>query len=434
MTAPTVPALAGWLGADLLAALDKRRKTRQEYCRQRKLATIQTLWLMIAVSLNTARRSIDEILRLAIVDLEVDWKVSVSAFCQARGRFSLDSLLWLLGRLVRDLNRQSSSQRWRGLRLLAIDHTTLTLPESTPLWKRFKSHRGKKGLGPVAVEFACVFHLFSQAPFFYTIAKAATSDHKLIKRLIRRLRKADLILIDNGFYYLQTFLKIRKRGAHFLIPARTSHRPKVIKTLGGGDYLCRIISGEQSLIVRVIYIERKGFRRRRLVTSLLEPSAFPSADFSQLYHLRWGVETFYRDFKHTLQATHWHCRTPAAFERELAVHLITVCLVRKIMLEAALKARVQVRELSFARSLTEARVFFRRLCRLTDHRQLYVQLVDICVTLRIVIKPGRRFSRDRQEYRRNARGIKPKRRGATLPAASASDPGRQVRSDNHLLP
>lgn len=322
------------------------------------------------------------------------------------------------------------------MRLLAIDHTTLTLPESGPLWRRFRSHRGKKGLGPVAVELACIFHLASCAPVAYTLGRAATSDHQLITRLIGRLRRRDLVLIDNGFYYLQTFLKIRQRRAHFLIPAKRTHRPRVLRQLGPSDYLCRIQSDQQTLPVRVLYVQRPGFRRRRLVTSLLDPEAFPAAEFSDLYHRRWQVETFFRDFKHTLKVTHWHCRHPQSFEQELLVHLLAVCLVRRVMLQAAASVRLQVDRLSFARCLVHLRLFFRHLVAPgACFQSLLAQLIRLCAGFRISVQPGRSFPRDRQHYRKKARGLLAKRRcRKPVPGSTLCSFLQEVRPDQYLLP
>lgn len=88
MRTPDLSSLARWIGPDLVAALEEKRKGRREYHRHRKLATRETLWLMLAVSLDTVRSSLYEILQLAVADLQLDWTVSVSAFCQARSRFS----------------------------------------------------------------------------------------------------------------------------------------------------------------------------------------------------------------------------------------------------------------------------------------------------------------------------------------------------------
>ncbi len=88
MKKPDLQLLAQWLGPEIVEALDRKRRIRQECHRNRKLGTLATLWLMLAVSLDTARSSLHEILRLATGELDIKWSVSVPAFCKARSRFS----------------------------------------------------------------------------------------------------------------------------------------------------------------------------------------------------------------------------------------------------------------------------------------------------------------------------------------------------------
>jgi hypothetical protein len=88
MQQPDLRMLAHWLDPALVAALETRRRLKKEWHRRRKLATLQTLWLMLAVSLDTHRSSLHEILRLATGQLGIQWSVSVAAFCKARARFS----------------------------------------------------------------------------------------------------------------------------------------------------------------------------------------------------------------------------------------------------------------------------------------------------------------------------------------------------------
>jgi hypothetical protein len=88
MQQPDLQMLAHWLDPALVAALETRRRVKKEWCRHRKLATLQTLWLMLAVSLDTQRSSLHEILRLTTGELGIQWSVSVAAFCKARARFS----------------------------------------------------------------------------------------------------------------------------------------------------------------------------------------------------------------------------------------------------------------------------------------------------------------------------------------------------------
>jgi hypothetical protein len=88
MPRPDLKMLAQWLDPILVAMLENRRRQNNEWCRRRKLATLETLWLMLAVSLDTHRFSLYEILRLATADLGIQWTISVPAFCKARARFS----------------------------------------------------------------------------------------------------------------------------------------------------------------------------------------------------------------------------------------------------------------------------------------------------------------------------------------------------------
>ncbi len=100
MKLPDLQMLARWLDPALVATLETRRRMKKEWQRRRKLATLQTLWLMLAVSLDTQRSSLHEILRLATGQLDIQFSVSVPAFCKARARFSPQlpiMVVWRIG-------------------------------------------------------------------------------------------------------------------------------------------------------------------------------------------------------------------------------------------------------------------------------------------------------------------------------------------------
>jgi hypothetical protein len=332
--------------------------------------------------------------------------------------FPLSALYWLYGALVSRLQKITPQRhrRWHGLRLLAADKTTLSLPETKSLWKRFGAHKGQQGLGPIAIELCCLFDLVSRAPLRFVFDKVCTSEHKLIKKLILSIKKNDLLLIDSGFYSCTTFVKIIRRKAHFIIPATKTMSPKVLRNLGQSEYLCKIENSRDhsTLTVRVLFVYRNGFRRRRLVTSLLDSVTFPASEIARLYHLRWDIETFYRDFKQTFKAMNWHCRMPTSFHQELIIHMIAFCLIRLAMVEAGCLAKVYIGQLSFARALTETRLFFTRLSAdkaVVQWAIIWMEYVQCCALHRVRSKPNRQFPRDKQEYRKKSRGLERKRRG-----------------------
>ena len=223
-------------------------------------------------------------------------------------------------------------------------------------------------------------------------------------------------MLDSGFYSFAILSKIMGRPAHFIIPAKENQRPKVLRVLGQSDYLCQIQDSydKKTIDVRVVFVQRNGFRRRRLVTSLLDPVQFSASELALLYHMRWDIETFYRDFKCALRATSWHCQTPETFHQELVVHMIVCCLVRTAILEARRLVNLPVAQISFTRALTETRLFLKLLLAVTDV-QLWVSIwaehARCCAQYRVRSKPDRQFSRDQQECRRKSRGLEKRRRG-----------------------
>ena len=280
-------------------------------------------------------------------------------------------------------------------------------------------------MGPICVELCCLFDLISRAPLRFVYGKSSTSEHSLIAKLISFLKKADLLLLDSGFYSYVVLSKIAGRRAKFIIPLKDNLRPRVLRVLGDSDYICQIKdpNSKKTIDVRVVFIYRDGFRRRRLVTSLMDPIEIPAQDLARLYHLRWGIETFYRDFKCSLCATSWHCQTPESFHKELLMHMIVCCMIRLAIVGACRMVKLPVEQLSFVRALTETRLLLRALLTTTDSdiwASIWETHLSCCAQYRVRYKPGRQFSRDRQEYRRKTRGLEKRRRGRKCKYSQAS--------------
>jgi hypothetical protein len=310
---------------------------------------------------------------------------------------------------------------WKGFTLKAIDKVTLNLPDWPALFKKFGAHRGSRGLGPVSVELCCVFAVLPRIPLAWVTAKVNTNERPLLKRLVRKLRQSDLVLVDNGFYSWKLFALLRDACCGFVIPLAKNTAPRIVGRLGPHDYLAEVTDSDSgaTMVLRLVYVYRRGFRRRRLLTSLLDAQKYSAAELAQLYHRRWDIETFYRDFKETMQARAWHCQTPDTFGKELAMHMIAAVLIRGVMLQAARTRRLPPARLSFARGFTEARVFLQRAAAAAPLASLHplAEFVSQCARYVVAVKPGRSFPRDPQEYRAKAR--RPRRTARARPGKAA---------------
>jgi len=130
MSKPDLRLLTQWLDPVLVFGLENRRHLKKEWQRHRKLASMETLWLMLAVSLDTRQSSLYEILRLATGHLDIKWSISVAAFCKARARFSPRRLilgLWCTGLPAAKCQQgPTPSLAWVALAGQRQDHSRLT--------------------------------------------------------------------------------------------------------------------------------------------------------------------------------------------------------------------------------------------------------------------------------------------------------------------
>jgi hypothetical protein len=293
-----------------------------------------------------------------------------------------------------------SQQLWHGLRVFALDSTALQLPEA--LWPVFGSAKSGTGVGPAQSRVAVLYDLHERLT---VRCKAGhflrQQDKHLIQYLLSSLGIGTLLILDAGFYSQRIFLQLLKKQIHFLVPLLPQAKPKRLKSFGPYDELCQIqskrVSRKSKVTVRILVACRKGFRPRRLATSLLDPQAFPAQELVELYHERWHIETFFREFKHTLSAQSWHANKIRAFYIELIFFMILSCLTRLVMAQSGKDPS----KLSFGKSLN----LVRRMLGLSAYvpttywEKLYKQLLQWVATYEIDIRPNRNFERNQSERR-----------------------------------
>jgi hypothetical protein len=106
-----------------------------------------------------------------------------------------------------------------------------------------------------------------------------------------------------------------------------------------------------SMEVRII--RRKGPDRqgktkvRYVMTTLLDPDAYPADEVASLYLHRWEIEVRFRDIKTTLGMEMLRTKSPGMVVREILMHMIFYNLVRLLMLKAGVTCGVNHRRLSF---------------------------------------------------------------------------------------
>ena len=384
---------------DLLASAHTNQLARAADCRfrDRLLTPGETLRLFIQ---QIAHGN----LACAAVRHLADRDFTDSAWCQARSRLPLDVISGVNRSIVQgtltELNRcddaGDGSYRWRGHRVLVIDGTTDSMPDTPVLRTHYGVPAGvRPGLGfPMAHLLMLMDHRSGlivdclDSPLF-------TSDAAVAHKVHHHLAAGDVLLGDRlfaGYAHLALLLQAnlhavmpmhQKRIVDFtpLRPHAHPHRGKsakrggkprsrVIRRLGDEDQVVEYfkdvkkpvwMSDEQwqslpeSITVREIRrtVQRHGFRpiTVTIVTTLLDPEHYPADELIELRLTRWLVETNFRHLKITLGMDVLKCKTLDGVRKERLVFILVYNLIRGLMLRAARRQRVNINRLSFADAL-----------------------------------------------------------------------------------
>jgi hypothetical protein len=334
--------------------------------RKRRLPAIQVVWLVIGMALfrNRAIVEIVDKLDLALPDRA---PVAASAVPKARARLGAEPLAWLFTRSADEWGHASAAaHRWRGLALYGVDGSTLRVADSDENRAFFggtKTHRGISGypLVRMAGLMALRSHLLASAAF----GAYDNGEHSYAAQLWPAVADDSLTILDKGFLAAGVLIPLARAGhnRHWLIPAKSNSRWRILRRLGPRDLLVEMTVSKQACakdpslpetwVARAITYQRKGFRPRTLLTSLLDPAQYPAAEIAALYHERWELELGYAEIKTQMleREETLRSKSPAAVTQEIWGVLLAYNLVRLEMERVADEAGVAPTRISFVAAL-----------------------------------------------------------------------------------
>jgi hypothetical protein len=126
----------------------------------------------------------------------------------------------------------------------------------------------------------------------------------------------------------------------------------------------------------------RGFRGRRvtLVTTLLDPLAYPAHELAAFYARRWRLELCLRDLKTTLGMDQLRCKSPDMAEKELLAYLVAHNLIRCVMAEAVAQYEVDLERISFKGTVDALRQYSAAIAQARNRkmrRQLWDDLLHL---------------------------------------------------------
>jgi hypothetical protein len=429
----------------LLAGLDELSAAKAS-ARERPFSVRRTWWCFLwqMLQINTSCRDVVRQLQaMLILEGRVPIDEGTSAYCQARARLPLPVLEKAL-----HLTAQAADQRvapgdfLQGRMVKVLDGSTATLPDTPENQKDYPQPTSQKpGCGFPLLHLLVVMSAHGGGVLDHLKGDYHHGEMRLLHQLLPRLAAHDIVIYDRaaGHYVACALLpgrqadlisrvSIRKsdwrRGRH-LAPNQRLVRWK--KSRQKPPYLTAAewagLPAELTVRVIRVQIKQPGFRTRELalVTTLLDPVAYPAEQIAAAYLRRWRLEMCLDDLKTTLGLDALRCKSPALVHRELLALLIAHNLARVVMAEAAREHPVPLDRLSFTGTLDTLRSFCVACAQATrpaQRRKLWTEMLRIIAADQVPLRPDRwepravkrrpkrfpKLNRPRHQYRETRHG------------------------------
>lgn len=325
------------------------------------------LGLFMAVSTGEVLRCLVEGLQWLEGGMNGRLKVAgKAAISQARSKLGVEPLKALWEESSQLLARQGDPGGfYRNLRLVAIDGSTLDVPDTAENLECFGRQNSSRGQAAFPqLRFVSLCECGPHAIFAVRMGAYTTHEVTLAQSLVEDLKPGMLCLADRLYSNFSLWQKAQSTGAELLWRIRGNAKLPVEKVLEDGSYLSRIYPSEKArrqkrggIVVRVIEYEIEGIEDPeplyRLVTTLLDPRQAPAEELAALYPQRWEIEGVLDEFKTHLRGGQvvLRSKTPKLVEQEFYGMMLAHRAVRTLMTEAAQYQKIDPDRLSFTHSL-----------------------------------------------------------------------------------
>lgn len=296
----------------------RHRSNNKAFLRERRLPFSLVLVLIMRNSVKSLQNVVNE----AMTWLERP-TVTASAYSQARYKLKHTAFIELnQAAVVETLYADQDYQRFWGFRVLAVDGSKLVLPDYEAIRAEFGTiawTNGKtseiQGERPYALA-SVLYDVLNRVALDATLGHAKAYEIDLAIGHLPQTRQGDLLTMDRNYPSYRMLAELQQCGREFAIRCSAASFAEARQMLKGEGPDSQIVTltpcaGQKpivrekglplSLKVRLVRVLLATGEYEVLVTSLLDESQYPTTEFRELYHLRWGVETFYGLLKTRLE-------------------------------------------------------------------------------------------------------------------------------------
>lgn len=285
-----------------------------------------------------------------------------SSFVKSKNKLAPHTLQTLFKRFVSTCE-DYASQMYEGFRLLAVDGSDFQIPQNEN-----------------SMHLNAIYDIQNRIYVDATVENMTVCDERsaFIQMLQRSEITSAIILADRGYEGYNTLAQVQKKGWKFLVRVRDGVKGIVtgldipeneefdadfnVKLTRCGDkFLKRYICSKKKLegadffnfSFRLVRFKISDKQIETIITNL-DRENFSSEELKKLYNMRWGIETSFRDLKHTIGAIKFHSKKAEQARHEIFAGLIMYNFSALISSQVKLKEGREQRQHEYKVNFSEA--------------------------------------------------------------------------------
>ena len=355
-----------------------------------------------------------------------------SAYTQARHKLKAELFLDLNSTVAEDFytlwGAEDAVKRWRGYRVLGVDATRLTVPD-TPATRRY--YTVQESFAPEAV---CVqamlsvcFDVLNAIGLSAGLREVCAEKEFLVANHAGAFGQHDLMVLDRTYMDYSVLALLAARAGAFVIRAPRRGFARVNEFWASDEYdavvtlempssaraFVREHALAEALQVRLVKVALETGEIEVLATNLFEASGVTADDLKAVYWMRWGVETYFGHLKRIFEVERIRNEQVRPIEQEVygVVFLATMESVLSKQADEELAEQSQVRGHKHTKqvnhSVSYSAMVDRAMDLICDTRlsagEVYERLHAMFKTNPSSARPGRAVARRRVTWGRQLR-------------------------------
>ena len=202
---------------------------------------------------------------------------------------------------------------WNGYRLIGIDSSLVRLPNQEALgtefgWVECKNKSGECGRYPQA-RLSVLTDVLNRIAIQTSFEPWTKGERELAREQVKGLEAGDLALLDRGYAEYKLWAGLVQADRQFvcrcqantfaivnrLFKENQADRSVVVELVPHREQIKEIQDAHlpTSIKLRFVTVRLKTGELEVLATNLLDEVLYPTECFGELYHWRWGIETYY---------------------------------------------------------------------------------------------------------------------------------------------